>query len=285
MSEALDIVDAAVATSMDSRLRGNDGAGNAAGVAVVPPSSDAAMEATALGSRFRGNDGDVGSAASTAVAAPSGDVATEATSMGSRLRGNDGGVDDADVSSRHPRAGGDPGTLAPATAPNATTTDTAIDTDTATAESADAFSQVTARVDSTAEFVAIPLARANTAAVTQASAPVFAPPSSGAGAVGGGVMALLLVVGLILALAWLARRMPGVGAATVGNPALRVVALLALGPRERVVVVEVGQTQLLLSVGAGGTRALHTLAEPLPATDATPSPFASLLAQHFGKKS
>ena len=98
-------------------------------------------------------------------------------------------------------------------------------------------------------------------------------------------MALLLVVGLILALAWLAKRMPGVGAVTAGNPALRVVGSLALGPRERVVVVEVGQTQLLLSVGAGGTRALHTLAEPLPATDATPSPFASLLAQHFGKKS
>jgi flagellar protein FliO/FliZ len=145
--------------------------------------------------------------------------------------------------------------------------------------------QVTASVDSTAEFVAIPLARANTASVAQAPAPVFAPPSSGAGAVGGGVMALLLVVGLILALAWLAKRMPGVGAATAGNPALRVVGSLALGPRERVVVVEVGQTQLLLSVGAGGTRALHTLAEPLPATDATPSPFASLLAQHFGKKS
>jgi flagellar protein FliO/FliZ len=283
MSAAPDIVDAGTTTSMDPRLRGNDGAGNAADVAVVPPSSDAAMEATALGSRFRGNDGDVGSAASTAVAAPSGDVATEATSMGSRLRGNDGGVEDADVSSRHPRAGG--GTLAPATAPNATTTDTAIDTDTATAESADAFLQVTASVDSTAEFVAIPLARAGTASVTQVPAPVFAPPASGAGAIGGGVMALLLVVGLILALAWLAKRMPGVGAATAGNPALRVVGSLALGPRERVVVVEVGQTQLLLSVGAGGTRALHTLAEPLPATDATPSPFASLLAQHFGKKS
>ncbi|MEO6169378.1 MAG: flagellar biosynthetic protein FliO [Lysobacter sp.] len=126
-------------------------------------------------------------------------------------------------------------------------------------------------------------ARPVTAAV--ASPPVFAPPSSGAGAVGGGVMALLLVVGLILALAWLAKRMPGVGAAAVVNPALRVVGSLALGPRERVVVVEVGQTQLLLSIGAGGTRALHTLAEPLPATGASPSPFASLLAQHFGKKS
>ena len=202
------------------------------------------------------------------------------SSTAPQARGNDGGVDVAGaggLSSRHPREGGDPATSALATGPDATAIDSA------TSDPANAFSQVTAGIDSTADLVAMPLARASTASMTQA--PGFAPPASGAGAVGGGVMALLLVVGLILALAWLARRMPGVGAATVGNPALRVVGSLALGPRERVVVVEVGQTQLLLSVGAGGTRALHTLAEPLPATDATPSPFASLLAQHFGKKS
>lgn len=147
------------------------------------------------------------------------------------------------------------------------------------------FSQVSASVSTTGGVVLMPPLTARPVTAAVASPPVFAPPSSGAGAVGGGVMALLLVVGLILALAWLAKRMPGVGAAAVVNPALRVVGSLALGPRERVVVVEVGQTQLLLSIGAGGTRALHTLTEPLPATDASPSPFASLLAQHFGKKS
>ncbi len=161
----------------------------------------------------------------------------------------------------------------------------AMDANDAVLASTGAFSQVSATVDTTATGVLMPPLVARTATAAVAPPPVFAPPSSGAGAVGGGVMALLLVVGLILALAWLAKRMPGVGAATVGNPALRVVGSLALGPRERVVVVEVGQAQLLLSIGAGGTRALHTLTEPLPATDASPSPFASLLAQHFGKKS
>ena len=145
------------------------------------------------------------------------------------------------------------------------------------------FSQVSATMESSAGLV-MPLPDAHVGTATVVPPPVFAPPANGSGAVGGGVLALLLVVSLILALAWLAKRMPGVGSVTAANPALRVVGSLALGPRERLVVVEVGQTQLLISVGAGGTRALHTLAEPLPAADAAPSPFASLLAQHFGKK-
>ena len=98
-------------------------------------------------------------------------------------------------------------------------------------------------------------------------------------------LALVLVVGLILLLSWLAKRVPGLGGGGVANPALRIVGSLALGPRDRLVVVEVGQTQLLLGVGAGGTRTLHTLDQPLPSAEpkATPA-FAQLLAQHFGKK-
>lgn len=114
-------------------------------------------------------------------------------------------------------------------------------------------------------------------------APAFAPASSGTGSLGGAVVALLLVVGLILGLAWLARRMPGMGAA-VGNRNLKLVGSLSIGPRERVVVVDVGGTQLLLSTGAGGTRTLHTLEQPLPEMESAPaSPFAQVLAQHFGK--
>lgn len=113
------------------------------------------------------------------------------------------------------------------------------------------------------------------------AAPLPQSPAS-AGSLGGAVAALVLVVGLILALAWLAKRLPGVAGAT--NPALRVVGSLSLGPRERVVVVAVGDTQLLLGVGAGGTRTLHTLAEPLPVAGPTTPAFAQLLAQHFGKK-
>src|SRR5690606_15873206 len=145
---------------------------------------------------------------------------------------------------------------------------------------------VVVHVDTSAAMPVVPTAVAHTANVAVVPAPVFAPPAGGAGAVGSGVLALLLVVSLILALAWLVKRVPGVGLGGGGtaNPALRVVGSLALGRRERVVVVAVGETQLLLSVGAGGTRTLHTLAGPLPVNSNTPSPFANLLAQHFGKK-
>ncbi|HEY5850087.1 MAG TPA: flagellar biosynthetic protein FliO [Lysobacter sp.] len=128
--------------------------------------------------------------------------------------------------------------------------------------------------------IATPASSAHVAVPAVPAAPVASPAT--AGSIGGAVFALVVVIGLILALAWLAKRMPGLGGAS--NPALRIVGSLALGPRERLVVVAVGDTQLLLGVGAGGTRTLHTLDRPLPvAGQATPA-FAQLLAQHFGKK-
>lgn len=123
---------------------------------------------------------------------------------------------------------------------------------------------------------------ATTSSTVQPATAALGAPPSGAGMVGTTVVTLLLVIGFILALAWLARRMPGIGAA--GNPALKVVGSLALGPRERVVVVDVGGTQLLLATGPGGTRTLHTLEQPLPVATSAPSPFAEILARQFGKK-
>jgi flagellar protein FliO/FliZ len=119
-----------------------------------------------------------------------------------------------------------------------------------------------------------------TTAAHVAVAPAASPAT--AGSIGGAVFALVFVIGLIVALAWLAKRIPGFGGAS--NPALRIVGSLALGPRERLVVVAVGQTQLLLGVGAGGTRTLHTLEQPLPVAEPATPAFAQLLAQHFGKK-
>jgi len=107
-----------------------------------------------------------------------------------------------------------------------------------------------------------------------------------AGSVGGMLLALALVLTLIFGLAWLARRMPGLAAPR--RAGLRVVTALPLGARERLLVVEVGQQQLLLASGASGTRLLHTLAQPLPEPPATnvplPSAFAQVLARQFGKQ-
>lgn len=126
-----------------------------------------------------------------------------------------------------------------------------------------------------------PATRAN-ATVQMAERPAASAPSS-AGTAASAVLALLLVVGLILLLAWLAKRMPGLTGAT--HPGLRVLGSVALGPRDRVVLVEVGETQLLVGVGAGGPRTLHTLDAPLPVpAPIAPSPFAQVLAQHFRKR-
>jgi flagellar protein FliO/FliZ len=131
----------------------------------------------------------------------------------------------------------------------------------------------------------VPGRPASTATTTQLGTPIGAPASAagGAGSIGGAVLALVLVVGLILVLGWLAKRMPGIGGAS--NPALKVIGSLSLSPRERVVVVAVGDTQLVLGTGAGGTRVLHQLQTPLPVTPTkAPPAFAQVLAQHFGKK-
>jgi flagellar protein FliO/FliZ len=132
---------------------------------------------------------------------------------------------------------------------------------------------------------ATPALPTQTIATTQSTArPMPAASPADAGSLGGTVFALFLVVGLILALGWLAKRMPGFGRGASNN-GLRMVASLPIGARERVVVVEVGSTQLLLGVGPGGTRTLHTLDTPLPEAGPAQAPqFAQLLAQHFGKK-
>lgn len=74
------------------------------------------------------------------------------------------------------------------------------------------------------------------------------------------LLALTVILGGFFALAWLSRRyLPGVG----GQGAIRVVGATAVGPRERVVVVEVADTWLLLGVGGGNVRLLHSLPKPV----------------------
>jgi flagellar protein FliO/FliZ len=71
------------------------------------------------------------------------------------------------------------------------------------------------------------------------------------------LLALLLVLALIPAAAWLLRR---AGLAQPNSAAgLRVVAQLPLGPRERVVIIEVADRRWLLGVGAAGITRLGTL--------------------------
>ena len=106
--------------------------------------------------------------------------------------------------------------------------------------------------------------------------------------IGGALFGLLLVLGLILGLAWMLRRLPGVGFRPAEG--LRVVASLQLGAKERAVVVEVGGQQLLLGVTAAGISRLHELPQPLPPAEPPKLPnlkdlpnFAQLLSQRLRK--
>lgn len=73
------------------------------------------------------------------------------------------------------------------------------------------------------------------------------------------LLSLALILGGFVAVAWLARRyLPGMGA----HGAVKVVGSTAVGARERVVVIEIDDTWLLLGVGGGNVRVLHTLPRP-----------------------
>jgi len=84
---------------------------------------------------------------------------------------------------------------------------------------------------------------------------------------GGGLLnaalALALVIGLIYALAWLLRRLPGHHLRS--NDGLRIISSIPLGNKERAVLLEVNGETLLLGVAPGAVSLLH----PLPAVKET----------------
>ena len=83
-------------------------------------------------------------------------------------------------------------------------------------------------------------------------------------------LSLLLVLAAIVAVAWLLKRM-NVAQQGRGN-LLKVISSVAVGQRERIVLIEINETWLLVGVGPGQIRTLHTLAKddtvsPLPEAD------------------
>lgn len=70
--------------------------------------------------------------------------------------------------------------------------------------------------------------------------------------------ALLGIILLILAAAWLVKRL-GFAAKPTAAPGLKISASVSLGARERVVVVDVEDARLVLGVTANQINVLHTL--------------------------
>lgn len=75
--------------------------------------------------------------------------------------------------------------------------------------------------------------------------------------------ALMLVVMLILFLAWLLKRMklPGLQG---GDASLRILRQLPVGQRERIVLLQVGEEQMLVGVTQHNISLLSKLEQPLP---------------------
>lgn len=119
------------------------------------------------------------------------------------------------------------------------------------------------------------------AAVARAAEKPFAAPEvaqhaapSTAGSLAQVTLSLLLVLAIVFAAAWLMRRMRGFG--RFGANTIQIIADAPLGAKERAVLIQVGQQQLLLGVAPGHINMLHVLAEPVssvtnPSSQAAPA--------------
>lgn len=74
-------------------------------------------------------------------------------------------------------------------------------------------------------------------------------------------LSLAAIVAFILAVSWVIKRLRLGTACSRGD--IAVIDQLVLGPRERIVLVRVGDSQVLLGVGAGSIVGLTPLATPL----------------------
>ncbi len=98
------------------------------------------------------------------------------------------------------------------------------------------------------------------------------PAVSTMGALFQGLLGLVIVLAALAVFFWFLRRFsPGQGGP---QGVVKVVGGVMLGPRERLVVVEVGDTWLLLGVGGGQVNTLHTLPRP-PGHVASPQNLSS----------
>jgi flagellar protein FliO/FliZ len=117
-----------------------------------------------------------------------------------------------------------------------------------------------------------------------------APGAAPHGSAGGGalevMLALIVVVGFIALLAWLARRTRRFGSSGAGR--IQVLGEHAFGVKERCVLVRVGDTDLLVGVAQGSVRTLHVFAagantEAPPAGTPKLPNFKDLLMRSLGK--
>ena len=90
---------------------------------------------------------------------------------------------------------------------------------------------------------------------------------AGASALAQTFLWLLVVVGLILLLAWLAKRLGGVHFRNTAG--MKMLSVLAVGNKEKIALVQVGEQQLLLGIAPGRVTTLHVFDEPVTGVSAS----------------
>jgi flagellar protein FliO/FliZ len=98
------------------------------------------------------------------------------------------------------------------------------------------------------------------------------------------VLGLALVIAVLFLAAYFLRRLNG-GRGFGSNGPMRVVGGLIIGSRERIVLVEIGDTWLVVGLVPGQIRTLHTLPKgELPSTGDGEKPFSQWLKQVAERK-
>jgi len=126
------------------------------------------------------------------------------------------------------------------------------------------------------------------------SSPLFAAPAeSTAQTAGGGLaevtLALIVIVALIGGLAWAMKRMRRFTSG--GQARIQVLSDQVLGPKERCVLVRVGETEILIGVATGSVNTLHVFPPganteapaALPVSGSKTPNFKDLLMRSLGK--
>jgi len=75
------------------------------------------------------------------------------------------------------------------------------------------------------------------------------------------VAGLVFVLFMVIAIAWMVRRVGGIRLS--GGNGLNVICGMSMGARERVVLIQVGEEQILIGVSPGRIQTLHVLENPI----------------------
>lgn len=121
------------------------------------------------------------------------------------------------------------------------------------------------------------------AIAAEGARPAFipAPPAVSSGSIVQIIFSLLLVLAAIALVGWLLKRVNSTKLG--GGNLLKVLGGVAVGQRERIVLVEVNDTWLVVGVGPGQIRTLHTLQKQTLQNTENPAPGSGQPDNRFAK--